>query len=181
MKVLMSLILVLFCASGLSAQFNLPKVDTKKAEAQAADAKAKSGEAAKKADSDLDAGGKELTRQLKNVQNEKGPIVFKVGKAELDVAKCEKTLKAVGVIIRTFPGYRVQVDGHTDNVGSAKANKSLSQKRAEAVRTYLISTEKIPAARLSAKGFGSSQPIADNKTKEGRNKNRRVDFTVTKL
>lgn len=181
MRTLMT-VAILFCfVTFAGAQFNMPKVDTKDVQNKAADVKTKSDDAAKKADADLDTGGKELTRQLKNVQNEKGPIKFKVGKAVLDVAKCETTLKTVGTIIRTFPGYLVQIDGHTDNVGKAKANKTLSQKRAEAVRAYLISKEKIPAKRLAAKGFGDTQPIADNKTKEGQEKNRRVDFTVTRM
>jgi len=122
----------------------------------------------------------ELTKKLKNVQNEKGPIVFKTGSAEIDAAKCERTMKAIDEIVMKYPGFLVQVEGHTDNVGNAASNMSLSQKRAEAVKAYLIAKYKTEAGRLSAKGFGDTQPIADNKTDAGRAKNRRVDFSVFK-
>jgi outer membrane protein OmpA-like peptidoglycan-associated protein len=122
-----------------------------------------------------------LTKKLKNVQNEKGPIVFKTGSAEIDVAKSEKTLKAIHEIIMNYPGLMVQVEGHTDNVGNAKSNLALSQKRADAVMNHLIKTYKTEARRLKAKGFGDTVPIADNKTEGGRAKNRRVDFSVTKM
>ncbi len=121
-----------------------------------------------------------MTKKLKKVQNEKGPIKFKTGKAEVDPS-CDKTMAAIAVIMTEYPGFHVQVDGHTDNVGNPEANRKLSQDRAEAVVKYLVEKKRVDAKRLSAKGFGDSQPIADNKTKKGQAKNRRVDFTVTKL
>jgi outer membrane protein OmpA-like peptidoglycan-associated protein len=121
-----------------------------------------------------------VTKKLKNVQNENGPIIFKKGKAAVD-PKCDKTMQRIADISAEYPGFHVQVDGHTDNAGKASANKKLSQQRAEAVVTYLVKIKKVDAKRLSAKGFGDTQPIADNKTEEGRTKNRRVDFTATKL
>jgi outer membrane protein OmpA-like peptidoglycan-associated protein len=123
----------------------------------------------------------ELTKKLKNVQNEKGPIVFKTGKADLDAAKCERTLKAIDGIIKQYPGFKVQIEGHTDNKGKADSNLKLSQARAEAVVAWLTGHLQTPTDRMSAKGFGDTQPIADNKTEKGRAKNRRVDFSVTKL
>jgi outer membrane protein OmpA-like peptidoglycan-associated protein len=134
-----------------------------------------------KAGATTDADLKIFTKKLKSVQNEKGPIVFKTGSAELDAAKCEKTLKAVADIVKAFPGYLVRIDGHTDNVGSADGNMKLSQKRAESVKAYLVKHYSVDAKRLSAKGFGGSQPIADNKTAEGKSKNRRVDFSVFRM
>ena len=122
-----------------------------------------------------------LTKHLKNVQNEKGPIVFQNGKAVLDAAKCENTLKAIDGLIKDAPGFKVTIEGHTDNKGKAAANLKLSQARAEAVRQWLIDHLQTPADRMAAKGFGSTKPIADNKTDAGRNKNRRVDFSVSKL
>ena len=121
-----------------------------------------------------------ITKKLKKVQNEKGPIKFKTGKAEIDPA-CDKTMTAIAAIMADYPGFHVQVDGHTDNVGNPETNRKLSQDRAEAVVKYLVEKKGVDAARLSAKGFGDSQPIGDNKTKAGQAKNRRVDFTVTKL
>jgi outer membrane protein OmpA-like peptidoglycan-associated protein len=119
-----------------------------------------------------------LTKKLKKV--EKGPIRFKKGKAEVDPA-CDRTMRQIAAILADFPGFHVQVDGHTDNVGKPEANLKLSQARAEAVVNYLVEKKGVAAKRLSAKGWGDSQPIADNKTEKGRAKNRRVDFTVTKL
>jgi outer membrane protein OmpA-like peptidoglycan-associated protein len=183
MKTFILVLAMMTCVTFAAAQLSMPKVDTPKVDTSKVDTKkieSKANDTVKKADADSDVGAKELTRQLKNVQNDKGPIVFKLGKADLDAAKCENTLKTAADIIKAFPGFKVTIDGHTDNVGSAKANLKLSQKRAEAVRAYLISKYKIDAKRLAAKGYGSTQPIADNKTKEGQEKNRRVDFTVSK-
>lgn len=121
-----------------------------------------------------------VTKKLKKVQNEKGPIKFKTGKAEVDPA-CDKTMTAIAAIMTDYPGFHVQVDGHTDNVGKPEANMKLSQDRADAVVKYLVEKKGVDAKRLSAKGFGDTQPIASNKTKAGQAKNRRVDFTVTKM
>jgi outer membrane protein OmpA-like peptidoglycan-associated protein len=72
---------------------------------------------------------------------------------------------------------KVRVEGHTDSVGSDETNLTLSQGRAESVMKYL--TDKgVDASRLEAKGFGESKPLADNKTEEGRAKNRRVEFVI---
>jgi outer membrane protein OmpA-like peptidoglycan-associated protein len=121
-----------------------------------------------------------LTKRLKKVQNEKGPIRFKTGTAEIDPV-CDPTMQTIADIIREVPGYHVQVDGHTDNVGKAESNQKLSQQRATAVVNYLVGKKGIEAKRLSAKGWGASAPIADNGTEAGRAKNRRVDFTVRAL
>jgi len=121
-----------------------------------------------------------ITKKLKKVQNDKGPIKFKTGKAEIDPS-CDKTMTAIAAIMSDYPGFHVQVDGHTDNVGNPEANTKLSQERADAVVKYLTDKKKVDATRLSAKGFGDSKPIADNKSKKGQAKNRRVDFTVTQM
>jgi OOP family OmpA-OmpF porin len=71
--------------------------------------------------------------------------------------------------------YRVQVEGHTDSVGSDSYNQRLSQRRAESVKRYLVQHFPIPTDRLVVKGFGKSNPIASNDTPEGRDKNRRVE------
>ena len=122
-----------------------------------------------------------LTKKLKAVQSEKGPIVFKTGTADLDTKKCERTLKTIDGLIKNAPGFKVQIEGHTDNKGVAAKNMELSQKRADSVRQWLIDHLQTPADRMSAKGFGDTAPIGDNKTEKGRAKNRRVDFSVTKL
>jgi outer membrane protein OmpA-like peptidoglycan-associated protein len=130
----------------------------------------------KASDSTMD----KFTKRLKKAQNEKGPIRFKKGKADVDPA-CDKTMAYIAKILKESPGFHVQVDGHTDNVGKPESNMKLSQDRAEAVVKYLAEKKGVDAKRLSAKGWGDTQPIADNKTDKGRAKNRRVDFTVTKM
>lgn len=121
-----------------------------------------------------------FTKRLKKAQNEKGPIRFQKGKADVDPI-CDPTMTHIAKILKDSPGFHVQVDGHTDNVGTPEGNKKLSQERAEAVAEYLVKKKDVDAKRLSAKGFGDTKPIADNKTEQGRARNRRVDFTVTKM
>lgn len=77
--------------------------------------------------------------------------------------------------LKEWGDIKVEISGHTDSVGSDRYNQKLSLRRAESVRTYLIS-KGIPAERLSIKGYGESQPIADNATEEGRFQNRRVEL-----
>ena len=132
-------------------------------------------------DSAGSAGAAALTKQLKNVQSDNGPIVFKSGKSEIDVDKSKKTLSTISTLIVATSGLLVRVEGHTDNVGNAKANLKLSQDRAQAVVDYLIKNNNVDGSRLAAKGFGDTQPIADNNTPEGQAKNRRVDFSVTTI
>jgi OmpA-OmpF porin, OOP family len=71
---------------------------------------------------------------------------------------------------------RIEVSGHTDNVGKKKDNKRLSQKRADAVRAYLVS-KGIDASRIDTIGYGDERPIAPNDTDQGRQKNRRIEAT----
>ena len=75
--------------------------------------------------------------------------------------------------------YRVEIGGHTDNVGADGFNKRLSEQRAKAVKDYLMQNG-IDAKRLIIRGYGKSKPIASNKTEEGRQKNRRVEFKFIK-
>jgi outer membrane protein OmpA-like peptidoglycan-associated protein len=124
---------------------------------------------------------KTMNASLRSVQNQYGPIVFVTGKADLDVAKCKKTLDTVASIVKKYPRFLVTVEGHTDNVGNKSANLTLSQKRAEAVTAWLVSSGGVEKKQLKAKGYGDTKPIANNKTEDGRNKNRRVDFQVSKL
>ena len=131
--------------------------------------KAKSGKAVGQAAADT------FTKKLKKAQNEKGPIRFKKGKAEIDPA-CDPTMKYIAKIIKDTPGFAVQVDGHTDNVGNPESNKKLSQDRAEAVVKYLVEKKGVDAKRLSAKGFGDTQPLKPNTTPKNKAANRRVEF-----
>ena len=103
-------------------------------------------------------------------------MFFDSGKSTLK-AESEKELENLLSILNEIPTLKIEISGHTDNVGSAKFNKSLSEKRAKAVVDYLIS-KGISADRLTYVGYGFDQPIASNDTPEGRQQNRRTEFKV---
>lgn len=84
------------------------------------------------------------------------------------------------LVMQENPTLKIQISGHTDNVGKPDDNLKLSENRAKSVADYLIS-KGVAAGRLSWKGFGATQPIADNTTESGRAKNRRTAFTITGL
>lgn len=86
------------------------------------------------------------------------------------------TLKEIGTMLQEHADLKLVIEGHTDNVGDAAANATLSEKRAAAVRQYLMGTFRIDGARLTAKGLGASKPVAPNTTAEGRQQNRRVEL-----
>ena len=86
-------------------------------------------------------------------------------------------LNQVVQVLNDFPKMRVSIEGHTDNVGGEASNMRLSQRRAEAVRDYLVA-KGISPDRLEATGFGPTKPIASNKTVKGKGKNRRTEFRV---
>ena len=99
-------------------------------------------------------------------------LTFGVGDAELTPGD-RLLLDSVAEILGARPGVNAEIRGHTDDTGSAQANLRLSELRAEAVRSYLIS-KGIPAERLVARGLGDTAPIASNETEDGRAQNRRV-------
>jgi len=88
-------------------------------------------------------------------------------------------LDRIGEILTTHPDLHVQVQGHTDALGEEAYNLSLAQRRADAVREYLIGRG-VSAEQITSVGFGSSMPQADNATREGRRMNRRIEFHVRK-
>ena len=94
------------------------------------------------------------------------------------LAKSFDALKEVAIILKENPTLKLSIEGHTDNVGKAAQNLSLSQKRANAVKKYLVS-QGIDNDRLTAVGYGQEKPIADNKTAEGQSKNRRVELKLS--
>lgn len=102
-------------------------------------------------------------------------ITFDTAKAAIK-PESKVVLDQVGALLTRDPALRLEIQGHTDNVGAPTANLTLSQQRAEAVMRYLIDTHRIAAARLTTAGFGDTRPLADNGTEEGRAKNRRVEL-----
>lgn len=89
-------------------------------------------------------------------------------------------LSAVAALIKETPNLKIEVQGHTDAVGDAKKNQLLSERRAEGVRSILAGKYGADAGRITAKGFGPDQPVADNKSDEGRALNRRVEIVLAR-
>jgi outer membrane protein OmpA-like peptidoglycan-associated protein len=106
-------------------------------------------------------------------------ILFATNSAELPTGSEVELGKLLQVLIEN-PSLKLEISGHTDNTGKAEDNLKLSANRANAIVNYLIE-KGIAAGRLSAKGYGSLQPIADNTTETGRARNRRTTFTITGL
>jgi outer membrane protein OmpA-like peptidoglycan-associated protein len=104
-------------------------------------------------------------------------VLFDTGKYTLRPAAREKLARISG-IVQAHPGLKLAVEGHTDSVGSDDLNQRLSERRAETVRDYLLK-QGLPSDAITAKGFGESQPIADNNTASGRQQNRRVEMVVS--
>ena len=110
-----------------------------------------------------------FAQALQGIQFESGKdVIKKTSNPILD--------KVVGVL-KDNPSYLLEINGHTDNQGNATKNLYLSQKRSEKVKAYLVA-KGIDESRLTAKGYGATVPVADNKTAAGRAKNRRVEFKV---
>ena len=103
-------------------------------------------------------------------------LEFETGKAVIRSTSFS-SLDELSALLKKKTTFRLLIEGHTDNVGSDASNLKLSQRRAEAVKKYL--TDKgIDATRIVSKGYGEMEPVADNKTAEGRQRNRRVEFTI---
>ena len=103
-------------------------------------------------------------------------VLFDTGSATLKPGAREKLAKISGILL-AHPGLTLQVEGHTDSVGTDEFNQELSGRRADAVRDYLAE-EGVPASTMTAQGFGKTQPVATNDTPEGRQRNRRVELVV---
>src|SRR5215470_8746766 len=104
-------------------------------------------------------------------------VLFKTGSFELLPGARERLAKISGIVL-AYPSLHLQVEGHTDSVGSDDYNQQLSERRANAVRDYLIQ-QGIPADSIEARGFGKTEPIATNDTPEGRQQNRRVELVLS--
>jgi outer membrane protein OmpA-like peptidoglycan-associated protein len=104
-------------------------------------------------------------------------VLFDFNKYTLKPGAREKLAKVSGILL-AYPGLKIQVEGHTDSVGSDEYNMKLSQQRADAVRDYLV-TQGVPAPTVGAIGLGKADPVASNDTAAGRQQNRRVEMVVS--
>lgn len=103
-------------------------------------------------------------------------IIFDVNSAALKPQSMQ-TLDQIAAVMKNNPDSDIIVKGHTDSTGAEKYNQDLSERRAKAVKNYLI-TKDVAAARITALGFGKTMPIAPNDTPDGREKNRRVEIEI---
>jgi outer membrane protein OmpA-like peptidoglycan-associated protein/opacity protein-like surface antigen len=106
-----------------------------------------------------------------------GDVLFDPGKSDLRFEAREDLAKLSGIVLN-YPSLRLTIEGHSDNTGHAEINQTLSEQRANAVRNYLVN-QGLAAGSVSAQGLGMNNPVADNDTAEGRQKNRRVEIIVS--
>ena len=119
----------------------------------------------------------QVTKDARGIILSMSDILFDVGRATLKTDLMTSLAKIAG-ILSVYQQFDVSIEGNTDNTGSEEFNMTLSQQRAENVMDFLVE-QGIAETRLTAKGLGMTMPIADNSTKEGRQKNRRVDLVIT--
>lgn len=103
-------------------------------------------------------------------------VFYATGSYKL-LAKSNKSLNEVAELMKADETLLLDIDGHTDDVGTSESNQTLSENRANSVKQYLIS-KGVPESRMKSTGYGEDKPIADNKTAAGRAKNRRTEMTV---
>ena len=118
--------------------------------------------------------------ELSKILNEKGSvalrgILFDTGRATIR-DESTSTLRSIADVLKPDTSLRLEIQGHTDNVGGTDANRKLSEARATAVRQYLVANFAVAGERLTTTGFGDTKPVADNATEQGRALNRRVEL-----
>ncbi|HEU4419812.1 MAG TPA: OmpA family protein [Planctomycetota bacterium] len=142
-------------------------------------------EAAQRAAAEAAAREKKLREELSDLQAREtargieltlGDILFDVDKASLKEGTMQRLYRLV-TFLKEYPDRGVLVEGYTDSTGSESYNQSLSERRAESVRTFLTQNG-IAANRVLARGYGKAYPVASNDTAEGRQRNRRVDIVI---
>lgn len=123
---------------------------------------------------------------LKIIAQEKA-IHFASGSAEIPFPEGYKVLVKIGRFLKTWPGKKILIEGHTDNVPIGPKlksiypdNQALSEARAASIKKYFVEVEELPEKLITAKGYGETRPIVSNETEEGRSLNRRVEITILK-
>lgn len=118
----------------------------------------------------------ELPEEIKKFSGVIAGINFEFAKANIR-ADSRPVLDNAVKVLKEFPSVRIEISGHTDNVGTDEVNKKLSQERADSVKAYLVERG-VEADRITTRGAGPDEPVADNKTPAGRQKNRRIEFKI---
>lgn len=106
-------------------------------------------------------------------------VLFDFDKADIR-SDAAAALGQLATLIRGYPSGRVEIEGHTDSKGDDAYNQRLSERRAESVKRWLVDREGIAAEGFSTRGAGESQPVADNASDAGRQRNRRVEVVIQK-
>ncbi|MCB0730090.1 MAG: OmpA family protein [Ignavibacteriae bacterium] len=119
----------------------------------------------------------EIFKEGSNIYIRLISLNFPVGKATIEPANFELLAKVQNAL-REFPNSTVVIEGHTDSYGGDEKNLELSQERASAVKQYLLANMNLDSKKVMAFGYGETKPIANNETKEGRAKNRRIDLII---
>lgn len=120
----------------------------------------------------------ETRREARGLIVNLSDVLFDTGQATLKPGAREKLSKLAGILL-AYPGaYRIEIEGHTDSVGSDESNLKLSQGRADSVHDYLLQSGVKPDRMMAGRGFGESTPVASNDTAAGRQVNRRVEIII---
>ncbi len=166
------------------AETKISAVDEKanSADTRAGDAISRADAASKKSDQVRDQLRGELNDRIANLDDYKtagdATVLFKFNSSELsDEAKTQLDTLVSGNMTNA-KRYFIAIQGFTDKVGPAEYNLQLSRRRAEAVQTYLVGTKNVPVYRIQIVGLGKDKPVNDQKTRDDREKNRRVEVTI---
>jgi len=123
----------------------------------------------------------EVTENEREIQVKLGAeVLFDTGKYDLKPVATE-ALQKLAVLLKSYPGLPILIEGHTDSVGKPEANQILSENRANAVKEWLTSHGEVLSGRITTTGYGQTAPVSPNDTAEGRQKNRRVEVRLQKV
>jgi len=151
--------------------------EASKAKEELAGERARREESDRRAREALEKLGKVMEDERGMVVSLSGQLLFPNARATLTPPARQKLTQVAEVLAKGDPSTAIIIEGHTDSKGSAKFNDSLSKKRADSVRLFLIG-HGVAKDRITSEGYGFSRPIADNSTPEGRAENRRVEIVV---
>ena len=160
------------------------EADKERANVESAEARGELAEVQKRRAHELDRMQEALNRIAPTKRTPAGMVMtlsesafrFEFDKSDLRTENRETLSRIAGVLLAS-DGYRIFVDGHTDDVGTDEYNKSLSERRAATVRKYLVEAG-IPSEVITTQGFGKQQPLANEKSRDGRAQNRRVEIGI---